>query len=348
VDSEPPVCKHRLMRTRVLVASLLLLGAACGAYFVSRPQQFIVPVVPGLIFPVRDLPEGAASATVVFRTNRPPAYVPDPSDKVHWIWAWANEGGNVIDGSAARADTGPPQPEQFTYRWTGTLGWPPQSGFDTVGVVLEPGVPYEAFRGPPLGSGYCTETPGPGIECNGDWALGGLTGEYDCLGAIGEQIDCGGTGYHLLPAISVYGLGVNRILDEVTMAGESDSDTKFKTTPDVPPLPEEATFFYVMSYVQILQAADGWRYRSLQGNVRVTHDSPSVGPFATARDVAEAAVADLGLQEGIWVDHMLMQTRTDHPVGRAMAELIIAVRPEDPGRVDAVRQLEAELAALDP
>jgi hypothetical protein len=123
---------------------------------------------------------------------------------------------------------------------------------------------------------------------------------------------------------------------------------ELKMTPGIAPIPEEATSFFILSHVQILQGEDGWRYRSLQDNVRVTRDSPSVGPFATARAVAEAAVADLGLQEDVWVDILLMQARTDHPIGRAMAELIIAVRPEEPARADAVRQLEAELAALKP
>lgn len=41
-----------------------------------------------------------------------------------------------------------------------------------------------------------------------------------------------------------------------------------------------------------------------------------------------------------------MQARVDHPIGRAAAELVIAVRPEYPAWAEAARKLEAELARL--
>jgi hypothetical protein len=227
------------------------------------------------------------------------------------------------------------------------VGWAPYRGYDKVGLLLERGEQYAAFHGAPLGALGCTDIAGQTLECNQDWALGGLTGEYDCLDAAASEIPCSGTGYATMPWISVFGEGMGRILEAPQMNDfKARKMNDVTITPGVPKaLSPDATFFYIMPEVEIGRKDDGWYYRSLGGSSGYNRNLPKIGHFPTSREAARAAVADLALVDGDWINNLLLVVETSSMVGRAVAELIIAVCEDNPARAQVVQELTAALAA---
>ena len=141
------------MRTIAIstITSLLLLGCIG---LDDDPEVYVEALKPDLYFVV-SLQADLAAALVLFRTTKPNIPTSMPSEIR--VLSWANEGGNIYDGTLGDTTLSTPKERKGLWLWAGDVIFPSgpfgQGGADKVGIELRTFLPVVGYSTHPLTGG---------------------------------------------------------------------------------------------------------------------------------------------------------------------------------------------------
>jgi hypothetical protein len=287
--------------------------SACVA-FDDEPETYVQALKPDLYYVV-GLTYPSSAVSVMFRTAKPRGQTLPVNVR---LLAWANEGGNIYDGSLGDTTLDSPAEGERLLTWTGAAVvpeglMPGAATADKIGVELRTFLPVVAYEPAPQTGGYAeVEFMGAGITATGSWIDALLQLWVKCLGDVGQLVACHSLHYVVAPWIFVQGVAPTQGVDDV-----SEHAPK--------------SFHYLMfPEVLIFNEGTAWWFQDIRelygrpGMRELLKEHPRFGPFETPEDVARAASEQLGLRYGDFLSTMTMvgEDGPDNPSRRVVEALL--------------------------